>query len=155
ATRTRGGTVRPDFRTTEDAGVSMSVARAKSWVGVAVAAMAVVVAAPAAKAAGPSKVVRIAFLVAETGFDPAKVSDLYSSTVIEAIFERLYTYDYLARPVKIVPLTADGMPEISDGGRTWTIHLKHGIFFAADPAFGGKPRELTAGLCVQLRAPRR
>ncbi|MGH8802937.1 MAG: ABC transporter substrate-binding protein, partial [Casimicrobiaceae bacterium] len=95
-------------------------------------------------AADASKVLHIAFPVAATGFDPVKVSDLYSSTVIEAIFERLYTYDYLARPVKIVPLTADGMPEVSDGGRTWIIHLKHGIYFARDPAFAGKPRELTA-----------
>ena len=36
----------------------------------------------------------------ETGFDPARVSDIYSSTVNEAIFERLLTYDYLARPAK-------------------------------------------------------
>jgi ABC-type transport system substrate-binding protein len=34
--------------------------------------------------------------------------------------------------------------EITDGGRTYTIKLKHGIYFAADPAFDGKRRELTA-----------
>jgi ABC-type transport system substrate-binding protein len=95
-------------------------------------------------AADPNKVLRIAFPAAETGFDPARVSDLYSSTVLEAIFDRLYTYDYLARPAKIVPQAADGMPEVSDGGTTYLIHLKHGIFFTPDPAFGGKPRELTA-----------
>jgi ABC-type transport system substrate-binding protein len=95
-------------------------------------------------AADPAKVLHIAFPVAETGFDPARVSDLYSAVVIEAIFDPLYTYDYLARPAKIVPNTADGMPEVSDGGRTYLIHLKHGILFTPDPAFGGKPRELTA-----------
>ena len=95
-------------------------------------------------AADPAKVLRIAFPVAETGFDPVRVSDLYSATVIEAIFDPLYTYDYLARPAKIVPNTADGMPEVSDGGRSYLIHLKHGILFSPDPAFGGKPRELTA-----------
>ena len=36
------------------------------------------------------------------------------------------------------------MPEITDGGRTWTIRLKTGIRFADDPAFSGKPRELVA-----------
>ncbi|HMA31907.1 MAG TPA: ABC transporter substrate-binding protein [Casimicrobiaceae bacterium] len=100
--------------------------------------------AATAVAADPNKVLRIAFPAAETGFDPARVSDLYSSTVLEAIFDRLYTYDYLARPAKIVPQAADGMPEVSDGGTTYLIHLKHGIFFTPDPAFGGKPRELTA-----------
>src|SRR5574337_744110 len=97
----------------------MRAAPATSWVGAVVAALAIRVAAALAtclvatlviglvvapaQAADPAKVLRIAFPVAETGFDPAKVSDLYSSIVIEAIFERLYTYDYLARPVKIVP----------------------------------------------------
>lgn len=100
--------------------------------------------AATAIAADPNKVLHIAFPAAETGFDPARVSDLYSSTVLEAIFDRLYTYDYLARPAKIVPQAADGMPEVSDGGTTYLIHLKHGIFFTPDPAFGGKPRELTA-----------
>ena len=95
-------------------------------------------------AADPAKVLHIAFPAAETGFDPVRVSDLYSAVVIEAIFDPLYTYDYLARPAKIVPNTAEGMPEVSDGGRTYLIHLKHGIQFTPDPAFGGKPRELTA-----------
>ncbi len=36
------------------------------------------------------------------------------------------------------------MPEISADGRTWTIRLKKGIYFADDPAFKGKKRELTA-----------
>jgi ABC-type transport system substrate-binding protein len=100
--------------------------------------------APSARAADPAKVLHIIFPAAETGFDPARVSDTYSATVDEAIFDRLYTYDYLARPAKIVPMTAESMPEISDHGRTYVIHLKHGIYFTPDPAFGGKPRELTA-----------
>ena len=56
----------------------------------------------------------------------------------------LYTYDYFARPVRMVPNTADGMPQISDGGRTYTVKVKPGIYFASDPAFKGKRRELTA-----------
>ena len=36
------------------------------------------------------------------------------------------------------------MPEVSDGGRTYLLHLKRGIYFAPDPVFKGKKRELTA-----------
>ena len=100
--------------------------------------------AASAFAADPAKVLRISFPVAETGFDPVRVSDLYSNTVNEAIFERLLTYDYLARPAKLMPMTAETMPEVSDNGRTYLIHLKRGIYFTPDPAFKGKPRELVA-----------
>ena len=99
---------------------------------------------PAHAQADPNKILRVALPVAETGFDPQATSDLYSAHVQRAIFDTLYTYDYLARPYKLVPSVAAAMPEIADGGRTWTIRLKRGIYFAADPAFKGKPRELTA-----------
>jgi len=99
---------------------------------------------PAGAAADPNKVLREAFAAGETGFDPAAVHDLYSLTLVQAIFETLYTYDYLARPARIVPLTARALPVVEDGGRVWTIALRPGIRFAADPAFGGRPRELTA-----------
>ena len=95
-------------------------------------------------AADPSKVIRDVFPVAETGFDPAAVHDLYSGTIVQAIHETLFTYDYLARPAKIVPLTAAALPEIQDGGRTWVVRLKKGILFAPDAAFKGAPRELVA-----------
>ncbi|MFA7269996.1 MAG: ABC transporter substrate-binding protein [Sterolibacterium sp.] len=89
------------------------------------------------------KVLRTVIGAAETGFDPALTRDLNSSLVLQSIFETLYTYDYLARPAKIVPLTATALPEIGDGGKTYTIRLKSGIYFYPDPAFGGKRRELT------------
>ena len=90
------------------------------------------------------KVLRIAFPAAETGFDPAQVNDLYSRTINAHIFEAPYKFDYLARPSGVVPNTALAMPEVSADFRTWTIRLRPGILFADDPAFGGKPRELTA-----------
>ena len=46
-----------------------------------------------AQAADMNKVLRVALNAPETGFDPAKVSDLYSSTVTENIFDPLVTYD--------------------------------------------------------------
>lgn len=90
------------------------------------------------------KVVRYAFLAAETGFDPAQISDLYSRTIVAGILESLYTWDYLAKPPTIVPNLADGMPEIAPDFKTFTVRLKKGINFQKDPAFGGKVRELTA-----------
>ncbi|WP_180163553.1 ABC transporter substrate-binding protein [Acinetobacter sp. YH12069] len=94
--------------------------------------------------ADPNKVLRHIFPVAETGFDPVGVHDLYSAHVNTSIFETLYTYDYLASPAKLVPKTAAAMPEISADGLTYTIRLQKGIFFADDPVFKGKKRELTS-----------
>ncbi|MBT9493580.1 MAG: bicyclomycin resistance protein [Paucibacter sp.] len=98
----------------------------------------------AAPANTPPKVLRYAFRVAETGFDPAKVTDIYSRTVTQHIFESLFTYDHLARPAKLKPLTAASLPEVSDDFKTWTIRLQPGIYFADDAAFKGKRRELVA-----------
>ena len=60
------------------------------------------------------------------------------------IFETLYTYDPLARPVKLVALTAAGPAEPSSDFRTWLIGIRPGIYFTDHPAFKGRPRELTA-----------
>lgn len=94
--------------------------------------------------ADPHKVLRYVFPVAETGFDPAGVHDLYSAHVNGSIFETLFTYDYLASPAKLVPRTAVSLPEVSADGLTYTIRLQKGIYFAADPVFKGKKRELTS-----------
>ncbi len=53
-----------------------------------------------------ANVLRVLFESAETGFDPAQVSDLYSNRVIAHMFEALLGYDPLAVPVRLVPLTA-------------------------------------------------
>src|SRR5678815_1208509 len=92
-----------------------------------------------------ARVLLLCMLVAAAhAADPAKTSDVYSGTVIEAIFEPLLTYDYLARPAKLVPNTAESLPLVTDTGRTYTFKLKKGIYFADDPAFKGRQRELTA-----------
>ncbi len=99
---------------------------------------------PSASAPQAEKVFRYSFPVAETGFDPAQISDLYSSTVVANIFESPYEYDYLARPAKVRPNLAEAMPEVSPDFRTFTFRLKKGIYFADDPAFNGRKRELVA-----------
>ncbi len=101
-------------------------------------------AAPLAAQPDPNKILRYAFEIAETGFDPAQTSDWYSSYVFSNIFDTPLTYDYLARPLKLKPNVLDSMPEISPDGLTYTLRFKKGIFFADDPAFGGKKREMVA-----------
>jgi ABC-type transport system substrate-binding protein len=98
----------------------------------------------ATSAADMRKALHVAFPVAESGFDPQAIGDAYSDAVCLAIFDPLYRYDYFARPVALEPNTAEGLPQITDDGRTYTIRIKRGIHFADDPAFHGKPRELTA-----------
>jgi ABC-type transport system substrate-binding protein len=94
--------------------------------------------------AAQAKVLRYAFRVAETGFDPAQINDLYSRTITPHIFEGLYRYDHLARPAKVRPNTALDLPAVSADYRIWTVKLKPGIYFADDPAFKGRRRELVA-----------
>jgi ABC-type transport system substrate-binding protein len=94
--------------------------------------------------ADPNKVLRYAFQVAETGFDPVQVSDSYSSYVNAAIFDMPLTYDYLARPLKLKPALLEAMPEVSEDGTVYTLKFRKGIYFGDDPAFNGKKRELVA-----------
>jgi len=98
----------------------------------------------AAAGSAKQKVFRYAFPIAETGFDPAQISDLYSRVITANIFDSLYEYDYLARPLKLRPLLASGMPVMTNNYKTWTVSLRKGVLFADDAAFGGKKRELTA-----------
>ena len=96
-----------------------------------------------AHAADPAKVLHLASPDIDT-LDAQAYADDPSFQVLMAIFEPLYEWDYLASPPKLAPLTAAAQPEVTDNGRTWTIRLKQGIYFTDDPAFGGRPRELTA-----------
>jgi ABC-type transport system substrate-binding protein len=108
------------------------------------AGWAVAFAVQAAEPAAAPRVLRYSFPVAETGFDPAQITDLYSRYVTGHIFDGLYHYDHLARPFLVTPNAADGMPVVSDDFRTWTIRVKPGIYFSDDPAFKGRKRELVA-----------
>ena len=97
-----------------------------------------------AHAADPAKVLRVAFQTDVTGFDPQVANEVYSLRICRAIFDSLLQYDYLERPYALKPSTAQALPEIRDGGRTMVFKLKPGIYFAPDPAFKNKPRELVA-----------
>jgi ABC-type transport system substrate-binding protein len=122
--------------------------RAARWPAVVASVLSGVLMATAlpgiVQAADMNKVLRAVFPAGEEGFDPAAAHDLYSGTVEQMIFETLLTYDYLARPSKLVPLTAEALPQITDNGQTYTFKLRKGIYFTPDPAFKGVKRELVA-----------
>ena len=99
-------------------------------------------AAPATDAAQTT--LRWAFPIAETGFDPAQVSDVYSNAVIGAIFDPPLQYEFLARPFRLRVSTLVDMPEVSADFKTFTFPVKPGIYFADDAAFKGGRRELVA-----------
>jgi ABC-type transport system substrate-binding protein len=90
------------------------------------------------------KVLRYALAAAETGFDPIQVNDVYSRLVLMHVFDGPLTYDYLASPAKLKPNVAEALPVASNNFKTWTFKIRPGIYFADDPAFKGKKRELTA-----------
>jgi len=115
--------------------------RRRDWLGASAAWLALPAASSPAASPGT---LRVAIETAETGFDPLAIGDENSNRIAACIFESPLCYDLVARPVKLRPLTARALPEVSDDFRSFTFRLKPGIFFADDPAFGGRPRELVA-----------
>lgn len=94
--------------------------------------------------AQPNKILNFTFEAPDDGFDMVKTYNYYSGNIAEAIFEPLLKYDYLARPVVLVPNTAQSLPKIEQEGKVYTFKIQPGIYFTEDPAFKGKRRELTA-----------
>ena len=92
----------------------------------------------------PLRVLRFAFPIAESGFDPPQISDTYSRSVSGAFFDAPLEYEYLGHPLRMRPNTAASMPEVSADFTTFTFRIQSGIFFADDPAFRGLKRELVA-----------
>jgi ABC-type transport system substrate-binding protein len=101
-------------------------------------------AVPAGATAVTGKTLRYAFPIAESNFDPAQITDLYSRTVAAGIFDAPLEFEFLARPARLRPNTAAAMPEVSEDFRTFTFRIRPGIYFADHPAFKGVRRELTA-----------
>ena len=111
----------------------------------AAAAPASLAAAAVAKPPGTTvKTLRYAFLIAESSFDPAQITDLYSRTVVSGMLDAPLEFAFLARPVQLRTNTAAAMPEWSADFMTLTVKIKPGILFADDPALKGAQRELTA-----------
>ena len=96
------------------------------------------------KTSSAGKTLRYAFLVAESGFDPVQITDLYSNIINNGMFEAPMEYEFLAHPARIRPNTAAAMPEVSADFKTFTYRIQPGIYFTDDPAFKGQRRELVA-----------
>ena len=96
------------------------------------------------RAADPAKTLRVALSIAETTFDPAFASDAASDDIIGAIFDAMLDYDYLARPVKLIPRALEALPMVEDAGKAYLCKVRKGIYFTPDPVFKGVRRELTA-----------
>src|SRR5438876_9851546 len=114
-----------------------------TWFGAALMLSALTLPA-GSRAADPAKTLRLTFQVAETGFDPTRTSDYYSGMVIEPIYDRLPTSDYLARPSKFVPLAAESPPQITENSKSYPITIKQAMFLPPDSAFHGNTPEPTA-----------
>jgi ABC-type transport system substrate-binding protein len=106
-------------------------------------AIAVVFALPAS-GADPAKTLRVAMSIAETSFDPAFASDAASDGIIANVFDTMLDYDYLVRPVQLVPRALEAMPVVGDNGKSYLCRIRQGVYFTDDPAFKGQRRELTA-----------
>ena len=81
------------------------------------------------------------------GLDPQLADDLYAGRATGLVYEGLLQYHYLKRPYVLIPALADGMPDISQDGLTYTFKIKKGVLFQDDPSFKstqGKGRELVA-----------
>lgn len=82
---------------------------------------------------------------APSSLDPAQASNLYAKMLAVNLFDTLYRYQYLARPYRLEPNLAEGLPQISADGLIYTIRIKPGVHFIDDPSFpDGQGRAVTA-----------
>ena len=93
------------------------------------------------KSEGKGAIYRLTYADDVKSLDPATCGDEMSSTIQANFYEGLYAYQYLKRPVEVVEQIADGMPEISPDGLTYTIKIKRGVSFHRNPCFGKDPSE--------------
>jgi oligopeptide transport system substrate-binding protein len=125
----------------------MLIKKSVSLVLVAVGLISILLFTPGCtrKAATSDNSLNVVLIANVKGLDPISSNDLYSSTVIQNIYEGLYEYHYLKRPYTLQPQIAESMPVVTDNGLTVTIKLKQGVRFHDNPCFAdGKGREVTA-----------
>ena len=76
--------------------------------------------------------------------DMATCGDTISAALQAQVYEPLYAYHYLKRPVELIADVAEDMPSMSADGLTCTIRIRKGIRYAPNPCFGlnadGSPR---------------
>ena len=87
---------------------------------------------------------RVALSTRLDTIDPALSYDSVSATVLYQVYEQLYQYNYLKRPLAIEPLLAEGMPKVSEDKKTITIKIKKNIKYHQDPSITSKNRYVSA-----------
>ena len=95
---------------------------------------------------GKEKVLHIGAVAVAGTSDPNALSSMYDLDLANLVYDTLYEYEYLARPYRIKPAMADGMPQVSEDGLTYTVRLKKGIHYVDDACFEeteGQGRETT------------
>ena len=80
-----------------------------------------------------------AYTAKVNSIDPATCGDTTSAAIQGNLYEGLYTYHYLKRPVEVIPELAESLPVISKDGMTYTIKLKKGVKYSRNPCFGREP----------------
>lgn len=76
------------------------------------------------------------FSSAVRSLDPATCDDITSAYLQAHFYEGLYTYDYLARPVRLAPLLAAELPSLSDDRLTMTVRIRPDVLYARHRCFG-------------------
>jgi ABC-type transport system substrate-binding protein len=74
-----------------------------------------------------NKVINLAIDNKIKSFDPAVAFNNDSLLVLGQSLETLFQYHYLKRPFEVIPLLADGMPEISTDGLKYKFKIKRNI----------------------------
>jgi len=83
-------------------------------------------------------------------FDKVKTLDPVSAfnddllKVLAQSYETLYQYHYLKRPYEVIPGLADGMPKITNDGKTYEIKIKKGIHYHDQDQIFSTKREVIA-----------
>ena len=86
-----------------------------------------------------------------TTLDPHLANDVYSTMASNLVYDSLYEFHYLKRPLELVPSLAESLPVWSKDHKRLTIKLKKGIFFQDDACFpDGKGREFNADDVVYM-----
>ena len=84
--------------------------------------------------------------------DPATCGDTTSAGIQGNLYEGLYTYHWLKRPLEVVCQLAAEMPEVSADGLTYTLRLKEGVKYSRNPCFGGQAGEAQTWKTRTVRA---
>ncbi|MCB9060361.1 MAG: hypothetical protein H6622_02430 [Halobacteriovoraceae bacterium] len=76
--------------------------------------------------------------------DPGVAYDSVSGTIISQVYETLFEYHYLKRPLAMRPLLSDGFPVYSEDKKTITFTIKENVPYHYDPSFKGQKRFVEA-----------